>query len=149
MATFYGTSTYAIDDKGRITVPASMRRVPGRKAPLANFVLVGGLDGCLWLYAEEDWKTFEERLGRLSMGPKKGRDFARAFLRGASKVTVDKQGRITIPPSLIGRAGLGKDAVLHGQVGRIEIWSPQTFDQSVAPASQNLDALAEEVLGDL
>ena len=149
MATFYGTANYSIDDKGRLVVPSSLREVPGRKTPLSSFVLVGGLDGCLWLYAEEDWTHFEERLRKLSMGTKKQRDFARAFLVGASKVTVDKQGRISIPSSLMGRAGLGKEAVLHGQVGRIEIWSPAKFEESVTTAQDQLDELAEDVLGDL
>jgi MraZ protein len=149
MATFYGTSNYSIDDKGRVVVPASMREVPGRKLPLKTFVLVGGLDGCLWLYAEEDWIHFEERLRRMSMGTQKQRSFARAFLVGASKVTVDKQGRISIPSSLVSRAGLGKDAVLHGQVGRIEIWAPDRFQASVQLGPEDLDALGEEVLGDL
>lgn len=149
MATFYGTANYSIDDKGRIVVPTSMRAVPGRKLPLATFILLGGLGGCLWLYAEEDWKVFEERLQKMSMGKKAQRDFARAFLVGASKVTVDKQGRISIPSSLMGRAGLGKDAVLHGQVGRIEIWSPDKFNESTAPVLENLDAHYDEALGDL
>jgi MraZ protein len=149
MATFYGTANYSIDDKGRIVVPASMRVVPGRKTPLSTFVLLMGLGGCLWLYAEEDWKTFEERLGRMSMGRKAQRDFARAFLMDACKVTVDKQGRISVPPSLIGRAGLGKDAVLHGQVGRIEVWAPDRFKESTVPVLDNMDALYDESLGDL
>ena len=148
MATFYGTANYSIDDKGRLVVPASMRQVPGRKLPLTTFVLVGGLDGCLWLYAEEDWGHFEERLRRMSTGPQKHRTFARAFLFGASKVTVDKQGRISVPSSLVRRAGLGKEALLHGQVGRIEIWSPDRFHAQVEAAQQDLDALGEEVLGE-
>ena len=86
---------------------------------------------------------------RCRWGEKAQRDFARAFLMDASKVTVDKQGRISVPPSLIGRAGLGKDAVLHGQVGRIEIWSPERFKESTAPALENMDALYDEALGDL
>ena len=149
MATFYGTANYSIDDKGRIVVPASMRVVPGRKTPLSTFVLLMGLGGCLWLYAEEDWKSFEERLGKMSMGRKSQRDFARAFLMDACKVTVDKQGRISVPPSLIGRAGLGKDAVLHGQVGRIEVWAPDRFKESTVPVLDNMDALYDESLGDL
>lgn len=149
MATFYGTNNYSIDEKGRLIVPTSMRHVPGRKTPLKVFVLVGGLDGCLWLYADEDWGHMEERLRKLSMGTAKQRQFARAFLVGASKVTVDSQGRITIPSSLMNRAGLGKEAVLHGQVGRIELWAPDRFDRSVGAVSDDLDALGEEVLGDL
>jgi MraZ protein len=149
MTTFYGTANYSIDEKGRIVVPASMRVVPGRKAPLTTFVLLYGLGGCLWLFTEDGWKRFEERLYTLSVGNKKQRDFARAFLVGASKVTVDKQGRISIPSSLMGRAGLGKDAVLHGQVGRLEIWSPAKFSESTQPTLENLEDQYDESLGDL
>jgi DNA-binding transcriptional regulator/RsmH inhibitor MraZ len=62
-------------------------------------------------------------------------------------VAVDGQGRITITPSLMGHAGLGKDAVLHGQVGRIEIWSPERFQSALVTESADYDALAEKVLG--
>jgi MraZ protein len=81
------------------------------------------------------------------MGPRDHRAFARTALVGASKVTVDKQGRITISPSLMGHAGLGKDAVLHGQVGRIEIWSADRFPSGLVQESADYDALGEKVLG--
>ena len=88
MATFLGTETYSIDDKNRVVVPAAMRRVGGSKTPLTKFVLMRGLDGCVWLYAEEDWKRLEDLLQRLSTGPKAHRAFARTALVGASKVAV-------------------------------------------------------------
>ncbi|MCC6350616.1 MAG: division/cell wall cluster transcriptional repressor MraZ [Candidatus Eisenbacteria bacterium] len=147
MTTFYVTENYSIDDKGRLVIPASLRKVTGRKQPLKNFVLVFGLGGCLWLFSEDGWTKFEERLYQLSVGTRKQRDFARAFLLGASKVTVDKQGRISIPSSLLNRAGLGREAVLHGQVGRLEIWSPERFKQNTEPTVSNLDELYEESLG--
>jgi MraZ protein len=149
MTTFYGTNRYSIDDKGRLVIPSSMRAVPGRKQPLTTFVLLYGLGGCLWLYTEDGWKRFEERLYALSVGNQKQRDFARAFLVGASKVTVDKQGRISIPSSLMSRAGLGKEALLHGQVGRLEIWSPDRFDERMKDLLDNLEAHYDESLGDL
>src|SRR5262245_17218532 len=147
MATFLGTATYSIDEKGRLVVPASMRRVGGSRKPLSAFVLMRGLDGCLWMYAQEDWGRLEELLQRLSTGPRDYRAFARTALVGAGKVTVDKQGRITISPSLMGHAGLGKEAVLHGQVGRIEIWAPERFRAALVTESADYDALAEKVLG--
>ena len=146
MATFLGTETYSIDDKNRLVVPAVMRKV-GAKKPLSQFVMMRGLDGCVWLYAQEDWKRLEDLLQRLSTGPREHRAFARTALVGASKVTVDRQGRITISPSLMGHAGLGKEAVLHGQVGRIEIWSPERFQSGLVTGTADYDALAEKVLG--
>src|SRR5260221_13611830 len=141
MATFLGTETYAIDDKNRVVVPAVMRRVGGSKTPLTKFVLMRGLDGCVWLYAEEDWKRLEDLLQRLSTGPREHRAFARTALVGAGKVAVDGQGRITITPSPLGPAGVSKEAVLHCQGGRIEIWAPQPVKAALVTASAASDTV--------
>ncbi len=149
MASFYGTQTYAIDHKGRISVPASMRRVgAGKKSAADTFFLVAGFEGCLALYTPDEWKRVEERLRQIPMGDRRGRAFARAFLLDATKVSVDAQGRVAIPPALIGRAGLGKDAVLLGQVDRIEVWNPERLNSVVQEAQGQLETLADEVLGE-
>jgi MraZ protein len=147
MATFLGTEKYSIDEKNRVVIPASMRSVRGSSSEVTSFTMMRGLDGCVWLYAEEDWGKLEDLLQRLSTGAKDQRAFARTALVGAAKVAVDKQGRITITPSLMGHAGLGKDALLHGQVGRIEIWSPDRFEKALVTETSAYDALAEKVLG--
>jgi MraZ protein len=109
---------------------------------------VSGFDGCLALYAPEDWTRVEERLRRLPMGGRKARAFTRAFLMNATPVTVDAQGRVTIPPALMSRAGLGKEATLHGVGDHIEIWSPERLQVVIAEAEANLEANAEEALGE-
>jgi MraZ protein len=147
MASFYGTQTYSIDHKGRISIPAPMRRAASGKKPVAEFLLVAGFEGCLALYTAEQWKSVEERLSKLAIGSRKGRAFTRAFLMDAGRVSVDTQGRITIPPALMDRAGLGKEAVLHGLVDRIEIWNPDRLKAVVAEMHGQLESLADEVLG--
>jgi MraZ protein len=145
---FYGTETYAIDHKGRISVPIAMRRsLPGKKA-LATFMLAPGFEGCLALYSPEEWRRVEERLRRIPMGGRRGRAFQRTFLLNVTKVSVDTQGRITIPPALMQRAGLGKEAVLHGVLDRIEIWNPERLQVELNEGQTQLEALAEEVLNE-
>jgi len=146
LSSFYGTETHSIDHKGRVSVPAPMRRAAGRKAG-SSFILVAGFEGCLALYGPDEWRHVEERLRRIPMGDRRGRAFARAFLMDACKVTVDAQGRITIPPALVRRAGLGKDAVLLGQVDRIEIWDAERFRVATEESLHQLDSLGDEVLG--
>lgn len=148
MASFYGTETYAIDHKGRISVPASMRRTgAAKKSAALDFFLVAGFEGCLALYTPDEWKRVEERLRQIPMGDRRGRAFARAFLMDATKVSVDAQGRVAIPPALMGRAGLGKEAVLLGQVDRIEIWLPERLQAATKEAQESMESLADEVLG--
>ncbi len=147
MVSFYGTDRYAIDHKGRVSVPAAMRRGPGTKKPIVSFLLVAGFEGCLALYTEEQWTKVEDRLQQLPLGGSKARAFTRAFLMDATRVTVDAQGRITIPPALSSRAALGKEAVLLGQVGRIEIWNPDRLNSVLEEVRGQFEALAEDVLG--
>ena len=148
MSSFLGTETHAIDHKGRIAIPAAMRRGEGRGKPLASFVPASGFEGCLALYSLEEWTRVEQRLRRVPMGGRSGRAFQRAFLLDVVKVSVDAQGRITIPPALMGRAGLSKEAVLHGVLNRIEIWNPERFAAEIKLGQDQLDALAAEVLGE-
>ena len=147
MSPFYGTETHAIDHKGRISVPAAMRRAGPRNKSITSFLLVAGFEGCLALYTEEQWKQVEDRLQQLPIGGRKGRAFTRAFLMDACRVTVDAQGRVTIPSALMGRAGLSKEAILLGQVGRIEIWDPGRLKSAVDEAQTQFESLAEDVLG--
>jgi len=133
MPSFIGTYTYAIDHKGRIAVPASMRRGEGKKA-LTTFFLNRGFDGCVAVYSPDSWQRMLERIRKFSIGDSKARAFRRAFLKDAVEVTVDAQGRVTIPPALIALAALGKEAVLHGADTCIEIWDPKRFQEKAASA---------------
>uniref|UniRef100_A0A832HZ91 Transcriptional regulator MraZ n=1 Tax=Eiseniibacteriota bacterium TaxID=2212470 RepID=A0A832HZ91_UNCEI len=144
----YGTQTYKIDDKGRLAVPASMRRAARGRKGAPSFMLVMGFEGCLALYAPEQWARVEERLRRIPIGDRKGRAFVRAFLMDATPVTVDAQGRITIPPALLRRADLGKEAVLHGLGSRIEIWNPERLGAELSQFEGQFESLAADVVGE-
>jgi MraZ protein len=147
MTSIYGTEKYVIDKKGRLSIPASMRRVASRKKPITDFHLVAGFEGCLALYPRDQWSRVEERLQQLPLGGRDARAFTRKLLKDSSRVTVDRQGRITIPSALMGRAGLGKEAVLLGQVGRIEIWNPDRLETVLDMPEGQFETLAEKVLG--
>ena len=115
---FMGRYNHTIDPKGRLSIPSKYREVLGDE-----FVVSKGMDGCLYVYANDDWKVFEGKLASLPLMSEEARQFARFFLSGAQPVTVDKQGRILMPQDLRDFAGLEKDVVLAGMGSRIEIWS--------------------------
>src|SRR5215831_19961469 len=127
MSSFLGTETHAIDHKGRISIPASMRRTDSGR-PLRRLVLNMGFDGCVHVFSLDEWKRTMESIRRIPLSDPQGRVFRRAFLMDAREVTVDAQGRVPIPPALIRRAGIGKEARLHGDDDHIEIWDPAKFD---------------------
>jgi MraZ protein len=141
MAAFYGTEKGTLDKKRRLSVPVSLRRDSSTKKRHERFFLKHGSEGCLQLYSVEDWRVMEEKLRRRLKGDRGDRDFVSRFIKDASWVTVDGQGRLTIPSSLQGRAGLGTDVVLHGNLDYIAIWSAERFAQKTAAISD--DELAD------
>ena len=106
---FMSEYTHSIDTKGRVIVPAKFRESLGNE-----FVITQGLDGCLFVFPNEEWNAFEEKLKSLPMSNKDARKFVRFFLAGAATVELDKQGRILIPTVLREFAGLEKDVVVVG-----------------------------------
>lgn len=139
---FMSEYNHTVDAKGRLIIPSKFREMLGDE-----FVISKGMDGCLFVYANDDWKAFEEKLTSLPLINKEARQFARFFLAGAAQVEVDKQGRILLPASLRSFANLDKDVVLVGVGSRIEIWDKEKYE--ALSADENMDDIANamEALG--
>lgn len=116
-----GTYDHSIDAKGRVIVPAKFREELGD-----SFVVTLGLDGCLFVYPQEDWEDFVKQLRELP-GSKEARKLQRYFMAGAASCELDKQGRTLIPATLREFAQMKKEVVLTGMADRIEIWSKEKW----------------------
>lgn len=68
-----------------------------------------------------------------------------SFLPGAADVELDKQGRILIPSVLREFASLQKDVVFVGVGSRIEIWSKESWNDSISNYDDNMDEVAENM----
>lgn len=139
---FMSEYNHTVDTKGRLIVPYKFREQLGDE-----FVVTKGMDGCLFVYANEDWNAFEQKLTSLPLINKEARKFARFFLAGAAQVEVDKQGRILLPANLREFAGLEKDVVLVGVGSRIEIWSRENWENMDADSDMDDIAATMESLG--
>ena len=137
---FMSEYNHTIDAKGRLIIPAKFREVLGQE-----FVVSKGMDGCLFVYANDDWNAFEQKLTSLPLINKEARKFARFFLAGAAQVELDKQGRILLPAALREFAELDKDVVLVGVGSRVEIWSKEKWD--VACEDEDMDDIAAAMEG--
>lgn len=135
---FMGEYNHTIDAKGRVIVPSKFRETLGEE-----FVVTKGLDGCLFVYDNNEWAAFEEKLKSLPITNKDARAFVRFFLSGAASVEADKQGRILLPGSLRDFAELQKDVVLIGVGSRIEIWSRERWEG--AATFEDMDEIAEHM----
>jgi MraZ protein len=139
---FMSEYNHTIDAKGRLIIPSKFREVLGEE-----FVVSRGMDGCLFVYANDDWNAFEQKLTSLPLINKETRQFARFFLAGAAQVELDKQGRILLPAALREFAGLEKDVVLVGVGSRIEIWSKEKYEAISEDMDMDNIAAAMESLG--
>ena len=137
---FMGEYNHTIDAKGRLIVPAKFREILGD-----NFIVTKGLDGCLFVYPNDEWTRFEEKLKSLPLTNKNARQFTRFFLAGEAACAVDKQGRILLPQVLREFASLEKDVVLVGVASRIEIWSRERWDESMNTYDGDMDEVAENM----
>ena len=137
---FMGEYNHTIDAKGRLIVPAKFREILGD-----NFIVTKGLDGCLFVYPNDEWTRFEEKLKSLPLTNKNARQFTLFFLAGAAACEVDKQGRILLPQVLREFASLEKDVVLVGVASRIEIWSRERWDESMNTYDGDMDEVAENM----
>lgn len=137
---FMGEYNHTIDAKGRLIVPAKFREILGD-----NFIVTKGLDGCLFVYPNDEWTRFEEKLKSLPLTNKNARQFTRFFLAGAAACEVDKQGRILLPQVLREFASLEKDVVFVGVASRIEIWSRERWDESMNTYDGDMDEVAENM----
>ena len=137
---FMGEYNHTVDAKGRLIVPSKFREQLGEE-----FVVTKGLDGCLFVYENTEWKALEEKLHALPLTNANARKFSRFFLAGATTCEVDKQGRILLPAVLRDFAGIDKDAVLVGVGSRIEIWRKDTWNQS--NTNDDMEEIAENMEG--
>ena len=137
---FMGEYSHTIDTKGRLIIPSRFREELGE-----TFVVTKGLDGCLFVFSDEEWKAFEIKLKSLPLTNKNARQFARFFVAGATPCELDKQGRILLPATLREFAGLEKDVVLTGMLNRIEIWSKDKWNENNSLDDVAMDEIAEQM----
>lgn len=143
MATqFLGEYEVPVDDKGRIFLPAELRRNLDPEAD-DTFVVIRGLDGCLTAHPRNTWAQIAERMMRLPRTEHKVRLYYRGTLSQAAEVKLDRQGRASVPRKLLERAGITDRMVVIGALDRLEFWNPESWQACLAQAEDSLEEVAE------
>lgn len=147
--TFTGEYQYSLDSKGRVNIPAKFRQALSKKNQ-NTFVATRGQDPCVWIYPLTEWKKIEDELRNLSSVSGIHRTFIRQIARSATPSTCDKQGRITLSPSLISFSQIDKKALIIGMINKIEIWNPETLktvdEKNMIEDSIELNSLADKIV---
>ena len=132
---FKGTYEHKIDGKGRLPVPAALRRA---LAPGEGLV-VTLLDQCLAAYPKAEWAKLEAQLSAMPAFSKPVKALTRRLASRAADCALDVQGRILIPAVLRSSAGLATKVVIVGVLNRFEIWAPEAWSSFLADSERLLD----------
>jgi MraZ protein len=136
-----GEYDHTIDDKNRLTLPAKFRT-----ALAGGVVLTRGLDTCVEAYPADDWEQLvESRLAGLNPLSHETRVLERFYYTGAIEAQPDKQGRVMLPPPLIEHAKLGREVVVVGMRGRIEIWDRAAWRAQIKEVMGSAEHVAERL----
>lgn len=138
---FTGWSAHNIDAKGRVAVPARFRDVLKQKHGDERVVLTTS-DRCLVAYPYEEWRVIADKIGRQSQVDPRVLAFRRYFISGATECTLDKQGRVLIPPPLRELADLDGQVMLVGMQSNFELWNKDRWYEERARIQDNFGDLS-------
>ena len=142
---FRGRYEHTIDSKGRISIPSRFREILSEKYD--DRLVITNFDQCLVAFPYEEWSALEQKVTSLSLLKKEVKTFLRFFYSSAMDCSIDKQGRLLIPPTLRDYAVLQKDVVLVGEGKKIEIWAKERWNDVVKKAQEDFDQIGDTLSG--
>jgi MraZ protein len=142
---FYGEYAHSIDRKGRLILPAKFREV-AKAHFIEKFFVTRGLDICLFMFSEEEWRTQETKFKAIPFTKQQARTFNRLYFSGAVEVVFDSQGRILLPQYLKDFAQIKRDVVVVGISNRIEIWAKDKWEDFYGNSRQSFEEIAEKLM---
>ncbi|MFT4698063.1 MAG: MraZ protein [Flavobacteriaceae bacterium] len=148
MLNLIGTYECKADIKGRVMIPAALKKQLA-SVSLNGFVIKRAVfQPCIELYPIEEWQQLMKKMGELNRFNRKNNDFIRRFSAGVKTVELDVTGRLLIPKDLFSFAGIEKEIVISSAINIVEIWDKNKYEQAINDAANDFADLAEEVMGD-
>ena len=141
---FTGNIDAKVDEKGRVFVPSSFRKVLQKNENNSLVLRRDVFQHCLILYPQEIWDAQVDAVSaRTNMFDRRGREALRRFVAGAEVVTLDSGGRILIPKRYLEEANIESELRFIGVDNIIEIWNRKTAEELL----NEPDTLADELEG--
>lgn len=140
---FRGSYEHIIDSKGRVSFPARFREV--FPADDGRLVITNYKPSHLWVFIYEDWIQLEKKLAAFPLTDPTTRWFKHFFVSGAHDVTIDKLGRILIPPRLREYAQLNKEVIFVGSITHIELWNKANWEPNFETSESDFENVAKKL----
>lgn len=141
MIIFGGNYRHSLDSKGRLSIPAQLRKLLGSQNTQL-WISPGLQDGCLFVYPHENWLRKMEELNAQADTVEK-KNAIRAFSSQGFPMELDSQGRIIVPAEYQRKAVLEKEVVIAGVMDKIELWNPQAYEKFLADNAENYQQMVQ------
>lgn len=147
---FTGKFDQKVDGKGRVSVPARMRRIveagdpdwDSEKGGTVYLVFGSHLDGNVQGYTASEFDRLTTRIMKLKRNNPKRKQLQRVFLTQSIDMTVDPAGRAVLPPAVREKLEIGASGaplLFTGMGDMFEIWVKDTYLEKIEPALEEAD----------
>ncbi len=127
-----GEYEHTLDDKGRLFVSNRLRSQIDVSKHGSSFYLVFGTNGILCLYPEKYFRQIALAGAPGTAAPDEAVAFERLSFALASRVELDRQGRLLLTEKLRKRAKLKNTLTLVGIRDHIELWNSSDWEKYLA-----------------
>lgn len=151
---FRGEGLHKVDAKGRVSIPASFRRVLEANDPNwteglnPELVIVYGDHRRKYLecYTINAIDEVDDKIASMKRGSRERQILARLFSGQSHQTSVDETGRLVLPAKLREKIGLSNEAQFISAGDTFQIWEPETYEtEELAKTEEWLDDLPEDV----
>jgi MraZ protein len=128
---FFGEFEYHLDEKGRLPLPPRFRSFFRD-----GLVAAPGIEQCVTIYTQAEWKKLAESIASSNLPASKLRTINRALFATAFMLSIDGQGRISLPLALRTYAGIGDEVVVAGSNNYLELWDKNAWEAEKKSSQQ-------------
>jgi len=145
---FSGHHEHILDSQGRVAIPAAFRMAlsgDGGKP----FMLSENYDSgprCLLAYPVGEWQALAGQLQGRSPFDENVIRLRRLVFGGAFECTLDKQGRVLVPPEMREYAGFGKQLIWVGAGTYAELWERDRWRDERSRVRESAGVILGQVL---
>ncbi|MQQ07639.1 division/cell wall cluster transcriptional repressor MraZ [Epibacterium sp. SM1979] len=150
---FRGEGHHKVDTKGRVSIPASFRRVLEASDPNCEpggnpeLVIVYGDQRRKFLevYTIEAINEVDDKIDALPRGSMQRKMLQRMFHGQSFPTNVDETGRLVLPAKLRSKIELDKEAFFIAAGDTFQIWKPETYEaEELAQEEKWMEDLPED-----
>jgi MraZ protein len=146
MGSFKGSETFTLDLKGRVNIPAKMKKCIPIESE-STFVVTRGVDKCIAAYPKNIWENkYQLQLENLNQFNRDHTKLLRMMLQYCEDITLDSIQRLMLPKELIEFAGIEGNVTIIGMHDHIELWNPDTYKHYLESFDESYEEIAEKVM---